>query len=117
VPAENSAWSSHAWNIRELELDASGLLIQHTCADCGRNFVEELRTGEFYAVHVGATRFDRLSDEITARWLVNFCPRERLESDQADLETSFSSYGIESGSLIAGGNDAVIGKPVSKFRP
>ena len=89
--------TGHAWVIRELRLNDDPL-IQHTCPRCGRNFVDEVRTGARYAVHVGAMRFDRLSDEVTARWLVNSCPGERLESDQADLETHFFSHGIESGS-------------------
>jgi hypothetical protein len=54
-------------------------------------FVEEIRTGRLYAVHVGIIRFDRLSAETTTRWLAAPCPGRRLASDKADLETRFSA--------------------------
>jgi hypothetical protein len=86
--ASISAWDSHAWIIRQLELDHAPL-IQHICSNCARNFVEEIGTGDRYAVHVNATHFDRLSDEITVRWLAAPCPGQRLEADEADLKTRF----------------------------
>jgi len=90
MTAPISAWKSHAWIARQLEFVPGAPLIQHICANCGRNFVEEIRTGNQYAVHVGVIRFNRLSEETTARWLADSCPGRRLESDKADLETRFS---------------------------
>jgi len=91
MTAPISAWKSHAWIARQLEFVPGAPLIQHICANCGRNFVEEIRTGNQYAVHVGVIRFNRLSEETTARWLADSCPGRRLESDKADLETRFFS--------------------------
>ena len=88
--APTRAWESHAWIARRLELDPGARLVQHICANCGRNFVEEIRTGTVYAVHVGVIRFNRLAEETTTRWLAALCPGRRLKSDQADLETRFS---------------------------
>jgi len=45
-----TAWQSHAWIARQLELQPGTPLVQHICANCGRNFVEEIATGERYAV-------------------------------------------------------------------
>ena len=85
-----NAWTSHAWIARQLEFVPGAPLIQHICANCGRNFVEEIQTGDRYAVHVSVIRFNRLSEETTARWLADSCPGRRLESDKADLETRSS---------------------------
>jgi hypothetical protein len=85
-----SPWESHAWIARQLEFEPGAPLIQHICANCGRNFVEEIQTGGLYAVHVGVIRFNRLSDKTTARWLAAPCPGRRLETDKADLETRFT---------------------------
>lgn len=87
MAANIAVWDSHAWFIRELELEPGAPLMHHVCRDCGRNFVVEFRTGELYAVHVGALRFDRLSADTTARWLADFCLGQWLISDQADLTT------------------------------
>jgi hypothetical protein len=89
MAANTAIWESHDWASRELALDLGAPLVQHTCRRCGRNFVDELRTGKHYAVYVGAVNFDRLSDEVTLRWLSDQCPGERLESDKADLATHF----------------------------
>jgi hypothetical protein len=74
-----SAWKSHAWIARQLEFVPGAPLIQQICANRGRNFVEEIRTGDRYAVQVGVIRFNRLSEESTARWLADSCPGRRLE--------------------------------------
>ena len=89
--ASISAWKSHAWIARQLEFVPGAPLIQHSCANCARNLVEGIRTGDRYAVHVGVIRFNRLSEETTARWLAASCPGQRLESDKADLEMRFRS--------------------------
>jgi hypothetical protein len=94
VPMADSttAWDSHSWMLtRKLEIGSDVTLIQHTCQECGRNFVDEIRSGNLYAVHLSPTDFDRLSDETTARWLSEPCPGEHVESDAdvADLKTRF----------------------------
>jgi hypothetical protein len=97
-----AGWDTHHhWMIRDLELDPGVLLMLHQCRRCGRNFVMEPQTGDQYAVHVGAIRFNRLSEETTSRWVAASCPGERLESDEVDLKTRFLSYATESGSRSA----------------
>ena len=85
IPPE---WGSHAWANRRLELYGI-LFVQHFCRNCGRNFIDEPHTHRRHAVHIAATRFDKLSDEITAKWLRESCPRARLERDVADLGTRY----------------------------
>jgi hypothetical protein len=65
------------------------LLRQYLCTACGRDFVEEVASGERYAVHAGLVRFDRLSDEVTNRWIRSNCPMTRLLSDDQDRRTRF----------------------------
>jgi hypothetical protein len=65
--------------------------VRHACRNCGRKFVDDERTGERYAISGGMTRFDRLSNETTARWLAGFCPGRPLPSDEDDLKTRFGS--------------------------
>ena len=101
MEAKIAAWDSHPWTIRELELDPGITLMQHICERCGRNFVVELGTGDQYAVHVSAVRFDRLSEEITSRWVAAPCPGERLKSDEIDLKTRFTSLAAEADALTA----------------
>jgi hypothetical protein len=85
------AWNSHAWSTRRLELSSEFPLLQQMCRKCDRNFIDELESGARYAVHVGVTRFARLSEEVTARWLADPCPGEPLKSDDADLKTRSSA--------------------------
>lgn len=86
-----SAWKTHAWIARQLEFFAGAPPIQHICANCGRNFVEEIQTGDRYAIHVDEMRFNRLSEETTARWLADPCPGRRLESDKLIWKRAFRS--------------------------
>jgi hypothetical protein len=84
-----SAWESHAWSTRACEFESGIFVWQHTCCNCGRQFIEEPRARSLYAVHMNAGHFDRLSDETTDRWLRAFCAGERDKGDQADRETRF----------------------------
>jgi len=43
-----------------------------------------------YAVHIGLQTFERLSDEVTIRWLATSCPDKRLDADYQDLVTRAS---------------------------
>jgi hypothetical protein len=80
-----TAWASHSWAIM-----IPGILpIRHACRHCGRMFVDDDRTGERYAITGGTLRLERLSDEVTNRWLDGFCPGRPLLSDEDDLKTRF----------------------------
>jgi hypothetical protein len=59
-------WGSHAWADRRLELYGIPF-VQHSCRNCGRNFIDEPHTQRRHAVHIAATYFNKLSDEITAK--------------------------------------------------
>jgi len=84
-----SAWDSHRWSNRLLELTPGVPLVQYFCHPCGRNFIEEDLTRKRYAVRAGMLYHERLSDEATARWLAAPCPGERVAGDDADLKTRF----------------------------
>jgi hypothetical protein len=92
-----SPWNTHDWISRRIELVAGHPLIQQSCRECGRAFVEERSTGERYAVHVSIFIFHRLSDEVTAQWLAENCPAHRLIADEADRETRFFGGSSRSG--------------------
>jgi hypothetical protein len=79
-------WDSHSWSTREIELPNGVSARQHSCHHCARHFIEEA-TGLRYAVHIGIRTFDRLSDEVTIRWLATSCPDRRLDTDHEDLVT------------------------------
>jgi hypothetical protein len=51
----------------KLEFDPDVTLIQHACLRCGHKFVDEIRSGNLYAVHLNAPDFDMLSVPITTR--------------------------------------------------
>jgi hypothetical protein len=80
-----AAWNSHRWAIMIPGLRP----LRRACLHCRRTFVDDDRIGERYAISGGMLRFDRLSDEVTSRWLSERCPGEQLESDAADLETRY----------------------------
>jgi hypothetical protein len=85
------SWSSHAWlppQGRPLEI--KGLTLQHfQCEFCRRDFVEKMESGERYAVKVLAFGFDRLSDQVTARWMRTPCPHYPPVDDDEDRHTRF----------------------------
>jgi hypothetical protein len=86
-----SLWNTHDWSISRLELVPGQPIIHQVCRECRRGFVEEVSTGELYSVYASIFRFYRLSDEVTARWLSEKCPAERLSADQADMQTRFAA--------------------------
>ena len=96
----SSFFKTHDWIGRRLKLAPGEALIQMGCRECGREFVDECASGERFAVHVSIFKLHRLSAEVTARWLSQNCPGERLMADDADRQTrfiggSFSSAGGE----------------------
>jgi hypothetical protein len=79
---------SHLWSDgatpRQLNHDGRTIM-HHRCLRCGRDFAQGF-DGLFHweAVYVGVTRIERLSDNVTARWLGEACPGELLPSDNDD---------------------------------
>ena len=86
-----SAWDKHDWSGRRLEIIPGLPVIQQDCHKCGRTFVDEFSTGARYGVHASIFNLHGLSDAVTARWLSEHCPTERLAADAADRQTRSSS--------------------------
>jgi hypothetical protein len=84
-----SFWNTHDRFSRRLKLVPGQPLIQQDCHECGRAFVDECSTGEWYDVHVSIFKLHRLSDEVTSRWLSEKCPTEHLMTDEADRQIRF----------------------------
>jgi len=84
MQAERDSWNSHEWYNRRLEIEPGKPQMQRYCIRCGRNFVDDLWSDERYAAHAAIFHFNRLSDEVTARWLMEPCPGEQLPSDDED---------------------------------
>jgi hypothetical protein len=77
-------WNSHQWagaQGRRVEIEPGRTLIQHHCSRCRRDFIEDLLTGERYAVYVSVFRFRKLPDLISRRWLGELCPGAPLPYD------------------------------------
>jgi hypothetical protein len=83
------AWRTHQWSSRHLELEKDKPLLHHRCTQCRRDFVDDLSTDERYSVHVSALRFNRLSAEVTGRWLREPCPALAQPTDEADRRSFF----------------------------
>jgi hypothetical protein len=69
MATEIIAWKSHVWSNGIMDLQSDVPVVQQVCTICGRSFVTEELTGGRYAVHVGIENVERLSDEVSARWL------------------------------------------------
>jgi hypothetical protein len=93
MAANTLAWTSHEWVTRAVDLELNLAATQYFCRRCWRHFIKEDVSGALYAVHVGMTRFDRLSDEVTMRWLSDSCPGERVEADFVDINNCFHAGG------------------------
>jgi hypothetical protein len=89
MKSDPTIWLTHDWISHRLLIIPGLPLLQQNCRNCGRDFVEEWSTGERYAVYISVFRFERLSDEVTSRWLTDRCPAKRLAEDDADRETRF----------------------------
>lgn len=92
-----SSWNTHDWTSRNLELVPGHLLVEQACRACGRAFIDERSTGERYAVHISISVLNRLSDEVTANWLSENCPAQRVIADEADRQTRFLNGTSRSG--------------------
>jgi hypothetical protein len=89
--AATPAWNSHEWDIRQVELPSDVIADQHTCRKCARHFIREKPSGSSYAIHIGLQQFDRLSEEVTSRWLSEPCAGEISTRDIEDQRTRFSN--------------------------
>jgi hypothetical protein len=69
MAGKTAVWESHEWMSRKFELDLGVSPVHHTCRRCRRNFVDEFRIGQRYAVYVGAVNFDRLANGVTSAGL------------------------------------------------
>ena len=90
-------WLSHKWiSTRGRSLDIKGKSLRHfKCRHCRRDFVEEAVSGERYAVHVSIFDFDRLADEVSARWLNQPCLHTAPRSDDDDRLTRRDAAPLE----------------------
>jgi hypothetical protein len=83
--------STHQWvppEGRALEIEGKDLK-HHRCDACKRDFLEEVASGERYAVKVFTFSFERLSAEVSDRWLRSPCPRHPPVDDEEDRRTRF----------------------------
>ena len=79
-------WSAHKCIPPDGRLvQVSGKAFRHCrCEDCGRDFVEDVESGEQFAVNVSTFAFDRLIDEVSDRWLSEPCPKKPVDRDVQD---------------------------------
>jgi hypothetical protein len=91
------SWSTHRWLPplgRVLEI--KGQTLKHfQCEICKRDFVEEMESGERYAVNVGTFDFERLSDEVTDRWVRTPCREHPPVDDAEDRRQTLSDVDID----------------------
>lgn len=74
-PSEEPS-STHNWaqpDGRRLDLQAGKTIIQWSCTACGRHFVHDLGTEEWYAVFPRVLDFERL-EGMGEHWLAEACP-------------------------------------------
>ena len=79
-----NAWETHDWFDRPLEIDPSQT--QFVCRNCGRAFIGDT-TGKRHAIHASAFEVNRLSDEVTERWLAEPCSKNIQPTDRDDGKT------------------------------
>jgi hypothetical protein len=91
MEAKIPAWNTHDWDIRQVELTPGVTADQHTCRQCARHFIREKPTGSSYAIHIGLRQFDRLSEQVTSRWLSEPCAGVVSAKDIDDQRTRFSN--------------------------
>ena len=108
---EINPWNSHEWITRNLEIDPGRPLVHRTCAQCGRDFVDDLSSIERYAASVSSLRFIRLANEVNARWLQQPCPHTNLRTDDDDRKTR---YGTAASSRVLSLTDIIARKESSR---
>jgi hypothetical protein len=72
----NTPSSTHSWLLpegRRLELEQGKPLLHRVCTVCKRNFVNDLMTGEWYAVIPRMFDFERLHG-VSEKWMAAPCP-------------------------------------------
>jgi hypothetical protein len=92
-------WSTHHW-VPPLGrvLQIKGHALRHLqCEACKRDFIEEMESGERYAVNVGTFSFERLSDKVTDRWVRTPCRDHPPVDDAEDRRQLYSAEPLPSG--------------------
>jgi hypothetical protein len=90
-------WNGHKWvepNGRHLHLVQGGLGVQWRGHSCAREFLIIETSGEPLAVHSLITRFSRLTDDVTKRWIEQPCPGERLALDDQDRKKGMAEIPV-----------------------
>jgi hypothetical protein len=88
------SWPTHRWIPplgRVLEIEGQSLR-HFRCEACKRDFVEEMESSERNAVNVGSFGFERLSDEMTDRWLRTPCRGNRPVDDEEDRQKILTDF-------------------------
>ncbi len=81
---DREVWNSHQWTTtrgRSIELNPGQPTIQHHCSRCHRDFIEDPLTGGRYAVYVSVFTIRKLSEQVSTRWLREFCPGSPVSFD------------------------------------
>ena len=76
-------WDSHDWKVKTLEsvTAGGGSRLAFTCRSCERKFSYTTGNNRAWATSTDGTT---LTDEITSRWLGQFCPKRPGELDSQD---------------------------------
>jgi hypothetical protein len=81
---KSDAWNSHLWSdekLRRIDVQSGKCLLQLHCSRCGRDFVEDLSSGERHAVYLSLYSLSNLPHQIGSRWLGELCPGAPLPFD------------------------------------
>jgi len=81
---DREVWNSHQWTTTQgrcIELNPGKTIIQHHCSRCQRDFIEDPLTGGRYAVYVSVFSIRKLSEQVSTRWLREFCPGSPVSFD------------------------------------
>src|SRR6266481_170810 len=87
---ETNSWKTHDWCDRSIEIIPGEKITEFVCRKSFRAFIDD-GTGRRYAIYTSTFRVDRLSDEVTDRWLSESCSNRRQTADQKAVQTRFAA--------------------------